>query len=56
MPTNQGDADGAEPSIRFAFDTDSRKCKPFMFSGKGGNANSFINAQLCLNFCSSAGF
>lgn len=48
------EGEGEQPSIRYAFDAENRKCTAFMYKGKGGNTNSFLNAQLCMNFCSAA--
>ncbi|VDL95300.1 unnamed protein product [Schistocephalus solidus] len=53
LPRERGNCLGAMLSVYF--DSRDGKCKPFVYSGCGGNENSFISNDACMktSFCSS---
>lgn len=43
------------PLLRFYFDSSSKSCRPFAFTGCGGNENNFKTKGDCIQFCSAEG-
>ncbi|CAI5449831.1 unnamed protein product [Caenorhabditis angaria] len=50
---NPGSPCGVPPMTRFYFDSASKTCRPFAFSGCGGNENNFKSKGDCMMFCST---
>ncbi|CCD72531.2 BPTI/Kunitz inhibitor domain-containing protein [Caenorhabditis elegans] len=44
---------GVPPATRYYFDSSSKTCRPFAFTGCGGNENNFKGKGECMMFCSS---
>lgn len=46
---DRGSCDGAER--RYFYNSTSRRCQSFMYSGCGGNRNNFLHRRLCIKTC-----
>ena len=46
---------GNNYTTRWYFERDSLKCKPFLYSGSGGNDNNFKDEFICMRKCAHAG-
>ncbi|CAD6188190.1 unnamed protein product [Caenorhabditis auriculariae] len=53
QPLVKGEDCGFESSTRWFFDSAAGLCRPFEFSGCGGNDNNFPNSQTCQQICDS---
>ena len=45
---------GTQTHIRFFFDTNTGRCREFVYSGEGGNDNRFDSLQECKKVCLGA--
>ncbi|RCN42857.1 Kunitz/Bovine pancreatic trypsin inhibitor domain protein [Ancylostoma caninum] len=50
---NAGNACGIPPQTRYYYDAPSKLCRPFTFTGCGGNENNFKTKGECTQFCSA---
>ena len=39
--------------LRYYFDSEERRCRPFIYTGCDGNANNFLEFRDCTNACDS---
>ncbi|EYB82917.1 hypothetical protein Y032_0347g3158 [Ancylostoma ceylanicum] len=53
---NAGNACGIPPQTRYYYDAPSKLCRPFTFTGCGGNENNFKTKGECTQFCSAENF
>ncbi|BHF75709.1 hypothetical protein SprV_0501880500 [Sparganum proliferum] len=53
LPAERGGCLGVQLSVYF--DSNEGKCKPFIYSGCGGNKNNFINNAACMEACGGGG-
>ncbi|CAB3406430.1 unnamed protein product [Caenorhabditis bovis] len=44
---------GVPPTTRFYFDSSSKTCRPFTYTGCGGNENNFKTRGECMTFCNT---
>uniref|UniRef100_A0A7I4YCK1 Kunitz/Bovine pancreatic trypsin inhibitor domain protein n=1 Tax=Haemonchus contortus TaxID=6289 RepID=A0A7I4YCK1_HAECO len=51
---DRGD-DCGQSILRYSFNPDTQQCQSLLFHGCGGNSNNFASAEVCNNFCLSAG-
>ena len=54
LPVESGDCDNLLE--RFYFDIFDAECKPFVYSGCGGNTNNFNSLDACNKLCGSGGY
>ncbi|CAJ0597674.1 unnamed protein product [Cylicocyclus nassatus] len=50
---NAGTSCGGPPQTRYFYDAPSRVCRPFTFTGCGGNENNFKSKGECIHFCNA---
>lgn len=48
-PVDRGTCDGAER--RYFYNSTSRRCQSFVYSGCGGNRNNFLHRRMCIKSC-----
>ncbi|BHF75710.1 hypothetical protein SprV_0501880600 [Sparganum proliferum] len=53
LPAERGGCLAVQLSVYF--DSNEGKCKPFIYSGCGGNKNNFINNAACMEACGGGG-
>uniref|UniRef100_A0A915ADQ5 BPTI/Kunitz inhibitor domain-containing protein n=2 Tax=Parascaris univalens TaxID=6257 RepID=A0A915ADQ5_PARUN len=51
LPVSQGVVSGMGPFTRWFYDRTSRICKPFQYTGIGGNENNFLTKEDCSAKC-----
>ncbi|XP_048459066.1 carboxypeptidase inhibitor SmCI-like [Rhincodon typus] len=53
-PKQEGEVtDSKLRSIQWFYDSAGDRCQPFVYTGKGGNSNRFLNETYCLKTCSA---
>ncbi|VDN21733.1 unnamed protein product [Cylicostephanus goldi] len=50
---NAGTSCGGPPQTRYFYDAPSRVCRPFTYTGCGGNENNFKTKGECIHFCNA---
>nr|XP_020475063.1 inter-alpha-trypsin inhibitor-like isoform X2 [Monopterus albus] len=51
LPQNEGDGEGF--TFSFYYNATKDRCNPFIYKGRGGNANRFANEKQCIRNCSA---